>query len=164
MPSPEIEPERANKTQAGYRLAGFSIRYPVTICMVFLSFIVLGLVSLTKIPLVLTPDINFPFIGIMVPYPNATPGQVQESIAKPLEEAVSTVPHVQRLITRSSDEETFIGMSFDWGQDVDWLRSEVREKVDQIRRDLPEDVDQIFVRNWSTNDQPYRGWPDFLGA
>jgi hydrophobic/amphiphilic exporter-1 (mainly G- bacteria), HAE1 family len=154
MPPLEIEPERAGKTQAGDRLAGFSIRYPVTICMVFLSFIVLGLVSLTKIPLVLTPDINFPFIGIMVPYPNATPGQVQESIAKPLEEAVSTVPHVQRLITRSSDEETFIGMTFDWGQDVDWLRSEVREKVDQIRRDLPEDVDQIFVRNWSTNDNP----------
>jgi hydrophobic/amphiphilic exporter-1 (mainly G- bacteria), HAE1 family len=154
MPSPEIEPEQARKTQAGHRLAGFSIRYPVTICMIFVSFIVLGLVSLTKIPLVLTPDIDFPFIGVWVPYRNATPGQVQESIAKPLEEAVSTVPHVQRLMTRSSGDETFIGMTFDWGRDVDWLRSEVREKVDQIRRDLPEDVDQIFVRNWSTSDEP----------
>ncbi len=136
------------------RLAEFSIRYPVTICMTFVSFIVLGLVSLSKIPLVLTPDINFPFIGVWVPYPNATPGQIQESIAKPLEEAVSTVPHVQRLMTRSSDDEAFVGMSFDWGQDVDWLRSEVREKVEQVRKELPDDVNQIFVRNWSTTDEP----------
>lgn len=142
------------KTQAGLRLAEFSIRYPVTICMTFVSFIVLGLVSLTKIPLVLTPDINFPFIGVWVPYPNATPGQIQESIAKPLEEAVSTVPHVQRLMTRSSDDEAFVGMSFDWGQDVDWLRSEVREKVEQVRRELPNDVNHIYVRNWSTTDEP----------
>lgn len=148
------EPSATAKTQAGFRLADFSIRYPVTICMLFVCFVVLGLVSLTKIPLVLTPEVNFPFIGVWVPYPNGTPGQIQESIAKPLEEALSTVPHVQRLMTRSNDNEAFVGMSFDWGQDVDWLRSEVREKVEQVRRDLPEDVDQIFVRNWSTTDEP----------
>ncbi|PYV04924.1 MAG: hypothetical protein DMG10_06470 [Acidobacteria bacterium] len=151
---PEPRPAESNKTQAGHRLAELSIRYPVTVCMIFVSFIVLGLVSVTKIPLVLTPDITFPFIGVWVPYPNATPGQIQESIAKPLEEALSTVPHVQRLMTRSSDREVFIGMTFDWGQDVDWLRSQVREKVEQIRKELPDDVDQIFVRNWSTNDEP----------
>ncbi len=149
----KTEPAAA-KSQTGMRLAGFSIRYPVTVCMIFVSFVVLGLVSLTKIPLVLTPDINFPFIGVWVPYPNATPGQIQESIAKPLEEAVSTVPHVQRLMTRSSDDEAFVGMSFEWGQDVDWLRSEVREKVEQVRKELPNDVSQIFVRNWSTTDEP----------
>src|SRR6266498_5358063 len=103
----------AGKTQAGHRLAELSIRYPVTVCMVFISFIVLGLVSVTKIPLVLTPDINFPFIGVWVPYPNATPGQLQETIAKPLEEALSTVPHVERLMTRTSDQEVFVGMTFD---------------------------------------------------
>src|SRR5436309_7874297 len=143
-----------SKTQAGFRLAELSIRYPVTVCMIFISFIVLGLVSVTKIPLVLTPDISFPFIGVWVPYPNATPGQIQETIAKPLEEALSTVPHVQRLMTRSNEREAFLGMTFDWGHDVDWLRSEVREKVEQIRKELPDDVDQIFVRNWSTNDEP----------
>jgi HAE1 family hydrophobic/amphiphilic exporter-1 len=151
---PETSPAESAKTQAGFRLAELSIRYPVTVCMIFISFIVLGLVSVTKIPLVLTPDINFPFIGVFVPYPNATPGQIQESITKPLEETLSTVPHVQRLMTRSSERETFIGMMFDWGQDVEWLRSEVREKVEQIRKELPDDVDQIFVRTWSTTDEP----------
>ena len=56
---PEPRPAESNKTQAGHRLAELSIRYPVTVCMIFISFIVLGLVSVTKIPLVLTPDIVY---------------------------------------------------------------------------------------------------------
>ncbi|MEW5978902.1 MAG: efflux RND transporter permease subunit [Acidobacteriota bacterium] len=152
--TPEQTSQVRQKTEIGFRLAGFSIRRPVTVCMIFVSMVVLGLVSLTKIPLVLTPDIDFPFIGVAVPYPNATPGQIQETIAKPIEEALSTVPRVQRLMTRSSEDQAFVGMGFEWGQDVDWLRSEVREKVEQIRRDLPDDVDQIYVRNWGTTDEP----------
>lgn len=150
-----MEPaDREEKLGIGMRMAQFSIRHPVTVCMAFASFIVLGAVSVTKIPLVLTPDISFPFVGVHVPYPNATPGQIQESIAKPIEEALSTVPHVQRLNSRSSDREAFVGMRFDWGHDVEWLRSEVREKIEQIRQDLPSDVDRIFVRTWSTDDFP----------
>ena len=34
----------------------------------------------------MTPDISFPFVAVYIPYPNATPVQVQESITKPLEE------------------------------------------------------------------------------
>ncbi len=76
---------------SGARLAEFSIRYPITICMIFVSLLTLGLISSVKIPLVLLPDVDFPALNVSVPYPNATPAQIQESITKPLEEALSTI-------------------------------------------------------------------------
>lgn len=138
----------------GLRLAKFSIEHPVTICMVFVCFVVLGAISIFKIPLVLAPDISFPFVAVIVPYENATPGQVEESIAKPLEEALSTMPHVTRMTSNSRADSAFISLGFDWGQNMEWLRSEIREKVDQIRSELPADVENVMVRNWSTTDQP----------
>src|SRR5918993_1533783 len=125
----DLEPKE-EKQAIGMRLAKFSIDHPVTILMVFASFMVLGAVSITRIPIVLTPDISFPFVSVNVPYPNSTPGQVLESIAKPVEEALSTLPNVQRLQSNSSDQGAWIGVGLDWGQDVDMILADVREKID----------------------------------
>ncbi len=145
------EPEHAS---AGLRVAEFSMRHPVTVCMIFTCFVVLGAVSVFKIPLVMIPAINAPFVEVHVPYPNATPAQTQESITKPLEESLATVPNVQRLTSRSGDSSASIELNFDWDIDVDWARAEIRDKVEQVRGELPDDVDRILVQNWSTTDIP----------
>jgi hydrophobic/amphiphilic exporter-1 (mainly G- bacteria), HAE1 family len=138
----------------GLKLARFSIDHPVSIWMVFISMVLLGLVSMGKIPLVMTPDISFPFVEVWIPYPNATPAQVLEAIIKPVEEALATVPHVERMNSRAAPDGASINLRFDWATDVDWARSEVRDKIEQIRADLPTDVDKIHVRNFSTDDIP----------
>lgn len=138
----------------GFRLADFAIHYPVTICMVLLSFLVLGGVSISKIPLVMLPEVDAPFMMVRVPYPNATPAQVEETITRPLEEVLSTLPSIQRITSFSNSDEAAIQLDFGFAVDADWLRSEVREKAEQARRDLPEDVEQIYVLNWNTNDIP----------
>jgi hydrophobic/amphiphilic exporter-1 (mainly G- bacteria), HAE1 family len=146
--------EDADKAGFGLRLAEFSMRHPVTVCMIFTCFVVLGAISVFKIPLVMIPAINAPFVEVYVPYPNATPAQTQESIAKPLEEVLATVPNVQRLTSRSGDSSAWIDLNFGWDVDVDWARAEIREKVEQVRSDLPDDIDRIMVRNFATTDIP----------
>jgi HAE1 family hydrophobic/amphiphilic exporter-1 len=142
---------------ASDRLVQFAIQHPVTVCMIFASLILFGVVCTTRIPIVLTPSISFPFVGVWIPYPNATPGQVLESITKPVEEALATIPNVQRLTSRASDDGTFVDIGLDWGQDPDIILADVREKIDQIRSELPSDVERVNVRNWSTNDEPILG-------
>lgn len=144
---------RQNK-DASERIAGFSIAHPVTVCMIVVSLVVLGGVAAFKIPLVLQPDVNFPFLEVNVPYPNASPAQIVESIAKPIEEALTTVPHVQRMSSNARADGAWIGLAFAWGHDVDWLRTEVRDKIERIRGELPGDVDRIQVQTWGTNDFP----------
>src|SRR3954468_5116046 len=151
------EKETQQEKAIGLRLAQFSIDHPVTILMVFASFMVLGAVSISRIPVVLTPDISFPFVDVFVPYPNSTPGQVLEAIAKPVEEALSTLPNVQRLQSRSGDEGANIGIGLDWGQNVDMILADVREKIDGIRAELPSDVQRVNIRSWSTNNEPIIG-------
>ena len=176
----EKVPEGLNRSSggpsgSGMKLADFSIRYPVTIFMLCLCLLVLGGISLTRIPLVLTPDIDFPGVFVHVPYANATPGQVQESITRPLEEVLATIPDVQRMVSRSSANQAMIQMFFGWDSNVDWLRSEVRDRVEQARSELPEDVERVLVNNFSTTDFPIirgqissgrdlRGSFDFLDA
>ena len=145
---------KSNDSGRGFRLSEFSIRYPVTICMVFVSLLLLGIVSVYRIPLVLFPSINAPIINISVPYPNATPEQIQESITKPLEEALSTLPDVERFTSWSSADQSSVQLAFPWHIDVDLMRAEAREMVELARKDLPDDVDRILVQNFSTDDIP----------
>ncbi len=143
-----------NQPEEKHGLSDFSIRYPVTICMIFISIMIMGLISMWKIPLVLFPNVQQPYIVVQVPYRNATPGQVQETITKPLEEVLSTVPGVQRMSSNSRSDFTYVALFFDWDTDMDIIRAEIREKVEQIRGDLPDDVEQIRIQNWETEDIP----------
>ena len=140
--------------EMGSALAAFSVRRPVTIAMLFLSMVVMGLIAATRIPLVLLPDIQFPFLIVYVPYPNATPQQIQETITRPLEEIVATIPGVKRMSSESSADSAQLQVQFDWDTDVSVIRAQVREKVEQIRNDLPEDVRRIVVRNFGSDDIP----------
>lgn len=135
-------------------LSEFSIRYPVTICMILTSFIVLGGISLFKIPIEFLPEVDFPQIMVSVPYPNATPEQIERTITKPLEEVLATVPHVKNINSTSHANGAEIHLEFDWGLDLDVIRAEVRERVEQARSELPDDVDRIYVRNFRSSDIP----------
>lgn len=148
------DPVNQGADAGGRRLAAFSIRKPVTICMIFVTIVLMGLISLSKIPLLLIPSLNAPVLYVTTSYPNATPEQILESITKPLEEVLATVPGVKRMNSWSSEDfvriEIFCGMA----ADVDVLRAEIREKIDRIRGDLPTDLRLIQVMNFNTDEIP----------
>lgn len=148
------EEHRDHLLSRGLRLAAFSIRFPVTIGMILIAFLVLGGVAVFKIPLVLFPSIDAPEIVVVVPYPNATPEQVLETITRPLEEALSTLPYVERIASWSRADQSVIQLTFPWGKDIAWLRAEAREIVERARSQLPGDVDRILVQNFNTEDIP----------
>jgi len=135
-------------------LSDFSIKSPVTVCMFMLCFLVLGGISIVKIPMILLPEIDFPQVEVFVPYPNASPEQVERTITKPLEEALATVAHLKTMNATSQSDGSYINLEFDWGLDIDVIRAEIREKAEQARVDLPDDVDDIFVRNFRSSDIP----------
>ncbi|MEX2302276.1 MAG: efflux RND transporter permease subunit, partial [Bryobacterales bacterium] len=142
------------KGDAGARLAAFSVRKPVTITMLSISIVVMGLISIWKIPLVMLPSISFPGLFVVVNYPNATPEQILESITKPIEEVISTVPGIQQMSSFSGQDNAQVQIFFGWGKQIDMLRGELREKLERARGDLPEDVDRIQIMNFSTEDIP----------
>lgn len=140
--------------ESGQRIAAFAVRNPVTVCMVFVCIVVMGVIAVTRIPLMLVPQLEAPVMFVGAQYYNATPSQILEAITKPIEEALATVPGVQRMSSRSSPDGVSIQIWCGMGADTSMIRADIREKIEQIRDDLPKDLRQVEIRNFSTDDIP----------
>jgi HAE1 family hydrophobic/amphiphilic exporter-1 len=135
-------------------LSRWAIRFPVTVSMVMISVLVLGGLSVVKLPLAFLPEVDFPGIGVEVPYKNSLPAQIEEEITRPIEEALSTLSGVRRIFSYADADQTFLWIELDWGTDIGPLRVEAREKIDRIRDELPADVDQIYINSFRSSDIP----------
>ncbi len=136
------------------KITELSLARPVGVLVGVLLLTVLGAVSVTRLPLEFLPRKDFPFIGVYVPYPNAVPAQVEKEIARPVEEVLATLGDVKEMFSRSESDGAFVGVRFEFGRDVDVLRLEVKEKLDQVRPLLPSDVQNLFIFTFNTNDIP----------
>ncbi|HEX3897522.1 MAG TPA: efflux RND transporter permease subunit [Rudaea sp.] len=135
-------------------LAELSLKRPVTVMMAFVSMTVIGLIAAFRLPLESMPDIQFPFLEIQVPYQGSTPSEVERTVTRPIEEALSTLTGVQRMSSLTRADGVNIDMQFKWGQDTAVKAVEAREKIDAIRADLPSDLTRYQVFKGSTADQP----------
>ena len=70
-------------------LPRMAINRPVFTTMVTLIVILLGSVSLLRLPVDLMPDITFPVVSVMTTYENASPAIMEELITRPIEEGLS---------------------------------------------------------------------------
>lgn len=139
------------------RLPRLAIRRPVTTCMVFVSLAVFGLVATRLLPLEFFPDVDFPGMMIEVPYPGGSPEEVEELIARPVEEALATMTGIQRMTTTVGQDSVTLIVFFDWDADMDARGVEARDKIDGIRHRLPDDVDRVFVRRFTSSNDPILG-------
>ena len=135
-------------------LPRLAVSRPVTTAMVLLSLLVLGGISFSRIPLAYLPDVDFPGVFVTVPYPNASPGQIEREIVQPLEEALATIPGARRLSSTATADSADLQLQFTWGETVDVARAKVFEAVEDARPDLPSDVREIYVNTFSTTQIP----------
>ena len=135
-------------------LPKLAVNRPITTLMLLAAVLVMGGISLFKLPLEFYPRLDLPFVMVIVPYPNSNPAQIEKTLARPLEEALATLPELKRMRSMSSADECQIQMEFAWGLDLDVLRTLVREKVDQVRPTLPDDVQQVYTFSFDTGDIP----------
>jgi HAE1 family hydrophobic/amphiphilic exporter-1 len=131
-----------------------ALRRPVTLAMALVSVLLLGAVSIAKLPLDFLPRVEFPFIAVWIPYQGGIPSENEREIVRPVEEVLATLGGVREIRSYSDADEVQVGVSFDWGRDVNLLRMEVKEKIDQIRGRLPADIPQILLLTFNTNDIP----------
>ncbi|MBE1300708.1 MAG: MMPL family transporter [Alteromonadaceae bacterium] len=144
-----------DKFQAmGASIANFALKRPVTICMMFLSMILLGIIASRLLPLEKFPGIDIPEIWVNIPYNDASPAEVEKMITRPVEEALATMSGIQRLRSSSDENGANINLQFKWDEKISAKSIEAREKIDAIRHLLPDDVERVLVYQFNTNDLP----------
>jgi hydrophobe/amphiphile efflux-1 (HAE1) family protein len=132
-----------------------SINQPVFATMVMVALTVLGAFSYQRLRVEAMPDVRPPYVSIQVRYPGASPEQVENDVAKPIENATNTVAGIKRLLSASYEGIGYTWIEFRLDVDQDRVLQEVRDKVAQIRGEFPREVkDPVVQRGGDENDQP----------
>ncbi|MFQ5606296.1 MAG: efflux RND transporter permease subunit, partial [bacterium] len=136
-------------------LPKFSVTRPVTVIMMLLALVVVGYIAFTQISVDLMPSgyVN-PFLGVWAPYPNSNPQEVEEQIAKPIEEQIQTITGVQRVSSSSSSNGTWIFIRFIQGTDMNLAYAQLRDRMERVKAELPEDLERLYPMKWSNDDIP----------
>jgi hydrophobic/amphiphilic exporter-1 (mainly G- bacteria), HAE1 family len=121
------------------KISDFSIRRPVFTIVTMLLILILGGVSLSRIPLKLIPDLNPPVGVVVTNYPGASPEEVVEKVTKPLEESLSTLPGMKNIQSTSREGSNFILLEFSWTTSIDDIENDVLQRMDQTP--LPDGAD-----------------------
>ncbi|MDO8603125.1 MAG: efflux RND transporter permease subunit [Candidatus Omnitrophota bacterium] len=119
------------------KLPDLSINKPVTVTMIFLGIVLMGLISLGRLPQELFPAISYPQLTIVTTYENAAPEEVETLITKIIEEAVGTVGSLKRISSTSKEGISLVTTEFNWGTNMDFASLGVREKIDLVKERLP---------------------------
>jgi len=130
------------------KISQFSVHRPIFTIMVVMMVIVLGGISLMRLPIDLMPDISYPTISISCTYENAGPEEIEELITRPIEQAMSAVPGVEELTSTSVEGQGSVRVTFTWGTDLDTASNDIRDRLDRVAGRLPEEADRPTLRKF----------------
>jgi HAE1 family hydrophobic/amphiphilic exporter-1 len=123
-------------------LSRAAVHRPVFTIMVILIVLILGGVSLFRLPIDLMPDITYPTLTIRSNYENASPEEIEELVTRPIEEAMSAVPGVESVYSTSAEGVSNVRVTFSWGTDLDTASNDIRDRLDRIISRLPDDTER----------------------
>ncbi|KAB2822707.1 MAG: efflux RND transporter permease subunit, partial [Paludibacter sp.] len=122
-----------------------SVKKPVMTTLVFVAVVIIGLFSLNNVPIDLLPDIETNTIMVLTTYEGASAADVETNVTRPLENSLNTVANLKKLTSSSRENRSLITLEFDFGENIDVLTDDVRQKLDMVKSFLPEDATDPII-------------------
>ena len=135
-------------------LTEISIKRPSLIIVLFSVFALLGIIGYKNLSYELMPDFNQPVVVIRTVYPGAEPNEVETSVSRKIEDALSNLEGVDYLLTKSLPNASIIIANLKYGTDLDKTMQDAQRYIDNIRKDLPNDIQNPVMSKVSPNDLP----------
>jgi HAE1 family hydrophobic/amphiphilic exporter-1 len=127
------------------RVPEFSVHRPVTVLMFILIIVVLGAISLIRLPIELMPDLTYPVAAVITSYESAAPEDVENRITKVIETAVSQVKNVKTVNSTSLEGLSLVLVEFEWGTNIDFAAQDMRDGIGILKKFLPSEIDDPIV-------------------
>ncbi|HPF90891.1 MAG TPA: efflux RND transporter permease subunit [Flavobacteriales bacterium] len=131
-----------------------AIKRPLLITVIFVTLILFGFVSYKQLNYNLLPKFEANVVMVQTTYRGASPEEIQNTLTKPLEDAVSAIEGVDQIASTSMEGVSAITITLKSGTDVNNAQRDAERRIDQIRASLPEDADDPVVRRFSTDEIP----------
>jgi HAE1 family hydrophobic/amphiphilic exporter-1 len=131
-----------------------AIARPVTMFMISAIIILLGGISVTRLPVDLLPDVTYPTVSVSVRYPGVGPQEIEQLITRPIEQTVSAVAGLDQLNSTSSEGSSRVSLSFAWGTDLNEAMDDMRMRLDRVRGRMPIDAEPMQIFRQDSNAAP----------
>ena len=128
-----------------------AVRRPVMTTLCYVAVAILGLFSLSKLPIDLYPDIETNTIMVMTTYQGASAADIEQNVTRPLENALNAVNDLKHITSKSRENISVITLEFEFGKDIDVLTNDVRDKLDMVKSALPDNSETPIIFKFSTD-------------
>ena len=135
-------------------IAAFAVRRPVATVAAVLAVVLMGSVSLSRLPVSLLPDVSLPVLTIRTVYAGSAAPEVSRFVAEPIEEAIAATPGLVELRSVSRNGEVTTTARFAWGTDMRGTVLTVREHLDAARGQLPERAERPTLLTSDPGERP----------
>lgn len=109
-----------------------------------LTFIVFGLMSYKTMPISLFPNVDFPVVTVQTVYNGADASTVETKVTDKLEEAISGIDGIDKLMSTSYEGFSVITVQFELFKNLDEATNDVRDKIGTVQ--LPNEVEKPIVQ------------------
>lgn len=131
-----------------------SIKRPALVIVIFTVLGILGTISYSKLNYNLLPKFDAPVLTIITTYPGAAAGEVETSVTKKVEDAVSSLENLDKLQSVSQEGVSMVTVLLRQNANVDQALQDAQRKINAIMADLPDDVDTPVINKFSSDDIP----------
>ncbi|MCS7033132.1 MAG: efflux RND transporter permease subunit, partial [Phycisphaerae bacterium] len=138
-------------------LIELSIRRPVTVTVVVLLLAIFGILSLRRVPVQLTPNVDRPVVSVTTRWFGASPQEIVREIIEEQEDKLKTVTGLREMTSQAIEGEASIRLEFAVGTDKEAALNEVRDKLRQVP-EYPRDVDEPTVEATDRFSRDYIAW------
>ena len=126
-------------------MSKFSVKKPLTVFVAVIAILVLGVVAYFRMTPDLLPNMDFPYVLIMTTYPGASPEKVEQEITKPMEQAMSTLDHIQEVTSVSSENVGMVVLEFTEGVNMDTVGVDIQQEISQLSAGWSDTVGTPYV-------------------
>ena len=127
------------------KLSELSVKRPVGVIMAVLIFVVIGIYSVTMLPMDMMPEMEIPVGAVITQYPNVGAPEVENLVTKTVESALGSVSGVSGMTSQSSEGLSLVMLEFDAGVDIDDAITNVKDQISLIEDYLPEECEEPMV-------------------
>jgi hydrophobic/amphiphilic exporter-1 (mainly G- bacteria), HAE1 family len=135
-------------------LTSLSIKRPTLIVVIFAVLGLLGIASYLSIGYELLPKMSKQIITISTAYPGAAPSEVENSLTKKVEDAVSSLEKIDNIKSQSFEGMSKVIVEFQSDININQAMQDAQQKIDGIAADLPEDAKDPEISKFSVDQAP----------
>ncbi len=134
--------------------SSWSIRNPIAVVLLFMMLTLAGFHGFRSMYIQRQPDMEFPMVTIAASLQGATPGQLENDVARKIENSLTSIQGVRHTTTTLGDGVVSMMVQFELEKPVQEALDEVRSAVQSVRADLPSDLPDPVVGKVDVASQP----------